>query len=201
MIPNWLNVSPLQGSGNGTITNSAAAHTGRLARTTLVTVTGVGVETPATYRVSQTPKAEFVEFTDGVEMSAPEEGGTLTITGVTNSQSLTFAWVGDPYGVALPASYLANGATTGNGEAITGDPGAVSEFPFSIELSIPENETILEVVRTLKVTATGGQSVQIAIKQAKGDAVLIVTPTEVIIPQEGGSASVSVESNTTWSVS
>jgi hypothetical protein len=170
-------------------------------RTGIVTVTGVGVEKPATYEVRQTPKAEFVEFTDGVEMSAPEEGGNLTITGVTNSSSLTFAWVGDSAGVTLPGTYMANGGVTSNGNGVTGDPGAVSEFPFSIELSIPENETIVEVVRTLKVTATGGQSVQIAIKQAKGDAVLIVTPTEVIIPQEGGSASVSVESNTTWSVS
>ena len=47
--PNWLNVSPESGSGNGTVSNSGAAHTGRVARIGNVTVTGVGVTTPATY--------------------------------------------------------------------------------------------------------------------------------------------------------
>lgn len=50
---NWLLVNPSTGSGNGTISNSAAAHTGRVARVTNVTVTGVGVSTPATYKVTR----------------------------------------------------------------------------------------------------------------------------------------------------
>lgn len=54
--PNWLNVTPTEGSGNSTISNSASAHTGRVARTGTVTVTGSGVTTPATYKVTQNPK-------------------------------------------------------------------------------------------------------------------------------------------------
>ena len=40
--PSWLNLNPSTGSGNGTIANSASAHTGRTARTGTVTITGVG---------------------------------------------------------------------------------------------------------------------------------------------------------------
>lgn len=40
--PNWLVVNPSTGSGNGTISNSSSEHTGRVARTGTVTVTGVG---------------------------------------------------------------------------------------------------------------------------------------------------------------
>ena len=193
--PSWLSLNPSTGSGNGTIANSASAHTGRTARTGTVTITGVGVSTPATYKVTQT---EFASFDNGAEMSAPKAAGTVTVEGKSNSQKLTFAWAGSVSDVAIPAKYSANGTQTDNAASITGDPGATAEFPFSIELEFPANETIEEVVRTLKVTANGGQAVQIAIKQAAGDAKLSVSPTEITIPQNGSAVSVTVTSNTSW---
>ena len=132
--PSWLNLNPSTGSGNGTIANSASAHTGRTARTGTVTITGVGVSTPATYKVTQTPKSEFASFDNGAEMSAPKAAGTVTVEGKTNSQKLTFAWAGSVSDVAIPAKYSANGTQTDNAASITGDPGATAEFPFSIEL-------------------------------------------------------------------
>ena len=48
------------------------------------------------------------------------------------------------------------------------------------------------------MTANGGQAVQIAIKQAAGDAKLSVSPTEITIPQNGSAVSVTVTSNTSW---
>ena len=65
--PSWLIISPASGSGNGTISNSAAAHTGRVARQGTVTVTGAGVAQPVTYAVTQEAKAEFASFDDGQE--------------------------------------------------------------------------------------------------------------------------------------
>ena len=199
--PNWLQTTPESGSGNGTISNSAAPHTGRLARTGTVTVTGAGVQQPATYKVTQSPKAEFVSFDDGAEASAPKDGGAVTVTGKTNSNKLTFAWLGTVEDVEMPAQYQANGTATDNGADIADDPGAKSEFAFSLSLTFPENETIEEVTRTLKVTAGGGQTAQIAIRQAAGDAELSVDPTEITIPQDGSAVSVQVTSNTTWTVS
>lgn len=199
--PSWLIVNPSTGSGNGTVSNSAAAHTGRVARTGTVTVTGVGVSTPATYRVTQEPKAEFVSYDNGTEMSAQKEAGKVTITGKTNSSKLTFSWLGNSYNVSLPSSYSAGGITTNNGTAIEGDPGAASEFSFTIELDFPKNDTIGDIIRTLVVTANGGQATQIAIVQAAGDARLSVSPTEITIPQDGSAVSVTVTSNTSWTVS
>lgn len=199
--PIWLTVDPSTGSGNGTISNSAAAHTGRVARVGTVTVTGVGVSTPSTYEVTQSPKAEFASFGNGAEMSAPKTAGKVTVEGKSNSSKLTFSWAGENYNVELPLSYQANGNSTNNGESLTGDPGATSEYNFSVELDFPLNDTIEEVVRTLIVTANGGQAKQIAIKQAAGDARLSVTPTKITIPQDGTAVSVNVESNTGWSLS
>lgn len=71
----WLTLDPSSGNGNGSIQNSATAHTGRTQRETTVTVTGVGASKPATYQVTQKAKAEFASFDDGIEMSAPKAGG------------------------------------------------------------------------------------------------------------------------------
>lgn len=199
--PSWLNLNPSTGSGNGTIANSSNAHTGRVARTGTVTVTGVGVSTPATYKVTQTPKAEFASFDNGAEMSAPKTAGKVTVEGKSNSSKLTFSWAGEIIDVEIPEQYTANGSLTNNNATIEGDPGAASEFSFSIELDFPANDTVKEVNRTLIVTANGGQASQIVIKQAAGDARLEVSPLEITIPQDGLAVSVTVTSNTTWTAS
>lgn len=199
--PSWLSINPSTGSGNGTIANSAPAHTGRIARTGTVTVTGNGVASPVTYKVTQTAKAEFAAFSNGPEMAAAKTAGKVTVTGKSNSTKLTFAFVGENYEVELPAKYTAAGKATDNGVAITGDPGATAQYDFSVELSLPLNDTIEEVERTLSVTANGGQASQIVIKQAAGDARLAVEPTEITIPQDGSAVSVQVTANTSWTVS
>lgn len=199
--PNWLVVNPSTGSGNGTISNSSSEHTGRVARTGTVTVTGVGVSTPATYKVTQSPKAEFVSFDNGSEMSAPKTAGKVTVAGKSNSSKLVFSWLGEVTDVEIPATYKAGGVVTNNDAEIEGDPGASAQFAFSIELDFPLNDTVEEVERTLIVTANGGQASQILIKQAAGDARLEVSPKEITIPQSGDAVSVSVTSNTSWTVS
>ena len=200
--PLWLNVSPTSGSGNGTISNSASKHTGRVARTGVVTVTATGVSTPKTYTVTQTPSAEFVSFDDRDSMSVSKGGGTITIQGKSNSSKLTFDWVGESYKVELPAQYTAAGLSTNNGAAIDGDPGASAEYTFSIELEVPLNDTIEEVTRTLKVTANSTNvTKQIAIVQAAGDPRISLSTNSITIDTNGTAVSVNVSSNTTWTVS
>lgn len=198
--PNWLILDPTTGSGNGSISNSAAAHTGRVARTGIVTVTGAGVADPVTYKVTQAPLAEYVSFNNGTEMAASKSAGKVTIEGKSNAAKLTFSFVGETYEVELPESYSAAGVTTANGVAIEGDPGAAAEYAFSIVLDLPLNDTIDEVTRTVLVKSEGGKSAQIAVKQAAGDARLAVNPTEITIDQAGNAVSVAVESNTSWTV-
>ena len=199
--PAWLTTTPSTGSGNGTISNSASPHTGRVARTGTVTVTGTGVTNPVTYQVSQSPKAEFVEFDNGASMSAPKAGGTVTVTGKSNSSKLTFSWAGQVIDVNIPTNYTAGGASASNGAAISGDPGATAQFNFSIALTFPANATVDEITRSLIVTNNAGDTAQIAIVQAAGDATLSVSPTEITIPQAGTAQTVTVTSNTSWIVS
>lgn len=221
-VADWTILSPQAGSGNGSVNVSASEHTGRLQRTTEITVVGAGVAEPEVVTAVQTPKAEFVSFNDGQTLAVSKDGGAVTLAGLSNSAKLKYEWLipeghlqpeyddegNEEWGgidfptIELPATYLANGAETANDAAIDGDPGATAEFPTSITLQFPANEASVAVNRVLKITAEGGQTAQIKLHQAAGAAYLRVTPKTITIPQAGTPAvAITIESNTTWTVS
>lgn len=197
----WLTPSPTSGSGNGSVTVSASAYTGRVARTTTMTFQAADCsDVPVT--VSQTGKTEFVTIQSTASV-AKAGVTTLTITGSSNSSKLTFSLGSSPtLSLTLPASYTAGGATTTNGTAITGDPGASQQYNFSIAFSnIPENTTIDALTAQLIVTANGGQSATCTITQAAGDAYLNVTPSTITLAADGTeTGTATVTSNTSWTV-
>lgn len=203
--PSWLTITPVSGSGNGSIKFSGTEHTGRVARTYEVTVSN-SKTADCTINVSQTPKTEFVTIQG---TAAPtKEGGALTITGKSNSMKLTFSWKQEPAPtlvMAIPANYMANGTSTANGAVITGDPGVTAQYDFSIRFTVPKNTTIGTLTATLVVTTNGGQTAQCVITQGAGDAYLWVgtknqTETSVTIPQDGSARTVQVLSNDAWTV-
>lgn len=197
----WLTPSKLSGSGNDTVTVSASAYTGRTGRSTTMTFKAANCEdVPVT--VNQTGKTEFVTIQSTASVV---KGGvsTLTINGTSNSSKLTFSLGSSPtLALTLPASYTAGGATTTNGAAITGDPGASQQYEFSIAFSnIPENTSIEALVAQLIVTANGGQTATCTITQAAGDAYLNVSPATITLAADGSeTGTASVTSNTSWIV-
>ena len=210
----WLTVYPMSGQGNATITNTGKVHTGREQRTTTVTGVATGVSPNKTYQVVQKAKPEFVSFDDGVETSVAKTGGTLTITGKSNSKALTFELLdltddSETSGVVegglaltLPEKYDAGGAQTKNGQAITGDPGASAEFTFSIVFTnIPANTTINELTAALKVSTTGGQTAQISIKQSAGDPSFEFSEGTITLEASGAAVTNQIISNTAWTLS
>lgn len=199
--PSWLTTTPSTGSGNGVISNSASVHTGRLNRTGTVTVTPAGAAAK-TYDVTQTAKPEFVAF-DSESVSVAKTGGTLTVTGKSNSKKLTFSIGGtNEIGLSVPTTYTAAGATATSGTNITGDPGGASQYAISVAFSaIAANLTVSTKTTTLIVTDDAGNSAQIAIMQTAGDASLTISPLAITIPADGTAQTVNVTSNTTWSVS
>lgn len=200
----WLNPSKLSGSGNDTVNVSALSdHTGRVARSTVMTFKGSNVsDVPVT--VNQAGKPEFVTLQSTAAVT--KQGGTLTISGTSNSSKLTFSLgSGATLSLTIPAQYTANSVATSNGAAITGDPGAGAEFPFSITFTgIGENTSIDDLTAQLIVADNAGHEATCTITQAAGDATLSVSPTTVNLDwnaySEGTSASVAVTSNTSWNI-
>lgn len=206
----WLTVNPASGNGNATVQNTGTVHTGREQRETTVTGVAVGVSPNKTYKVIQKGKPEFVSFTNGAETTVGKAGGTLTITGKTNSSKLNFelvnlktrAVVAGGLKLTLPSKYTAGGVETTNNVAITGDPGAQQEFEFSITFTgIAANTTIDELTAAMKVTTAGGQSAQIQITQSAGDPVFSFGQETITLEASGAAVSQTIVSNTSWELS
>lgn len=201
----WLVPSKTSGSGNDTVNVTAGAdNTGRSPRQTTMTFKASGVS-DVVRTVIQAGKPEFVNIQSAAAVS--KDGvTTLTIEGTTNSQALTFALTsGGTLPLTLPATYLANSVSTNNGADITGDPGANTEFPFSIQFSnIAANPTISTRTVQLVVTDHAGHTATCTITQAEGDPTLSVSPESVQLDWNAAtaetSASFTVTSNTNWTI-
>ena len=196
----WVEPNKTQGNGNDTVSWTGQAHTGREARQTTATFSASGVESKV-LTIIQAGKTEFVtiDSTAAVEKA----GGSVTISGVSNSSKLTFSLTGaNGIGLVLPSSYIANSVNTNNGVAITGDPGAAKEYAFSITFTgIDENTSISSLVSQLTVKTNNNQTATCDITQAAGDAYLTISPTTINLTAAGTAVNVTVESNTSWSIS
>lgn len=201
----WLVPSKVSGSGNDTVNVSAGSNnTGRNARTTTVTFKAANCS-DVERTVSQSGKPEFVTI-DSTKSVAKGGVTTLTISGTSNSSKLTFSLGTGELTLTLPSSYTANSTSTNNGAAIAGDPGASSEYAFSIAFAnIAANPTTEARSRQLIVTDNAGTTATCTITQAAGDATLSVSPASVTLDwnsySESTSESFTVTSNTNWTVS
>lgn len=201
----WLSASPSTGGSiNTTIT--ATQHTGRTNRSGVVTfkVTAGGAKT-ATFNATQTAKAEFVSWAQS-SYSATKSGGTITMTGTSNSSKITFSLKsGGSITATIPPTYTANSVSTSNGGAISGDPGSTAQFNFSIGIVIPPNLTIDAKSCVIVATPNSGTAVEATINQVAGDVTLDVSPTTITLPASGTASGddgkVNVTSNTSWTVS
>jgi hypothetical protein len=201
----WVSTSPATGGSINTII-TVTKHTGRTNRVGIVTfsVTAGGSKS-ATFTATQTAKAEFVSWAQS-SYAATKNGGTITMTGTSNSPKLTFALkAGGSIVATIPTTYTANSTSVSNGSNITGDPGATAQFSFSVGITVPSNLTIDAKSCVIVVTPSSGTAAEATITQAGGDAVLSVSPASITLPASGTASGdegkINVTSNTSWTVS
>lgn len=196
----FVTVDPVSGSGDQAVNFSGEKHTGRLQRTINLMVTTNGGAKKAL--VVNQEAADEVVRSDSPNASVQKTGGNVTITGKSNSTKLTFEVSPDEDNgltLQLPANYTAAGKTTANGAVIVDDPGADGEFVWSITISdVPANVTIEELTATLKVTAAGGQAVNVTVTQAAGDSTIELDKGTINLDVNGTQRTVNVTSNDSW---
>ena len=195
---NWVKVNPSNGSGNVNVNvSSTAEHTGRVARTTILTWKAANVAN-IERTVSQAGKPEYVDVVDAA--SADKAGKVVTISGVSNSKKLTFTLGTGDLTITLPSSYTANSVSTSNGANISGDPGAVAEYNFSISITVPANTSTTAKTRQIIVTDEGGHQDVCLMTSAAGDAYVTVAEGVIELDYQGTAVTVEVKSNTSWTI-
>lgn len=211
MVLDWLTVTPDSGDGNGSLSVSATSYGGRESKQTSFKVQSTDGGSTATVNVTQEGLSEFVTFSSGTS-SIGKEGGTLQLTGTSNSTALTFSIEeGGSLKLTAPATYKVLKKDVDNGEAIVGDPGASATYGWSISFAVPANMTTGSLTCTVTVADAGsseaGKNIHsCVVTQAAGDAYVYVgvmnqSSISVTLPAAGGNDTVEVLSNTTWAVS
>lgn len=206
--PSWITVVPGPiGSGPGTRLLKASSHTGRSSRLgSIKGVTSGGASDSVV--LSQDGASEFI-MVDNTSYSVTALGGTVKITGTSNSPSLKVSQLTD-------SSLLSNFTLKVNGTAyswdgnvshqISGDPGASSSYSFEISFDVAENQTESSKDITFGLTDSGDpgtSSETITITQAAGEKTY-GTPNvnlryyEWQIPASGGTVSPSYTFSIPW---
>lgn len=200
---NGVVVSPSTGSGDTTLQVKAETvnRGNRVVQLARFEVEGAGVAMKKQFVANHLPAAEFIEF-DNKKPAVDKGGGTITLTGKSNSQKITFSkGTGNIIGANIAAiKFTANGVEATSGIAISGDPGAKAKYNFSLTLTAAENETIEARTQQIIATANGGQRATATLTQTAGDPFIEVAPTEIDVPQDGSVVQVTVDTNTTFTV-
>ena len=200
---NGIVVNPSTGSGDTTLQVKAetANRGNRVVQLATFEVEGAGVTEKKQFIAKHLPADEFIEF-DNKNPAVDKGGGTITLTGKSNSQKITFSkGTGDIISANIAAiKFTANGAEATSGTAISGDPGAKAKYSFSLTLIAVANETIKARIQQIIATANGGQKATTTLNQTAGDPFIEVTPTSIDVPQDGSTVQVTVDTNTTFTV-
>ena len=195
----WANIKPTQGAGDTSLSVGAQVYYGRTMRSTEVFAEGAdGLEDDAIF--NQTGHPEFIEAWDA---AVGKDGGTVTISGETNTQKITIKLQEGNLPITLPPEFSAAGMDfelhpTGN--EIDGDPGAVAKYAFWLTFEVPKNETVTERIRTVNFTAKGGQTSNATIRQAAGDPYLHFVQKEVTTDWTGIPVNLDLETNSNFTI-
>lgn len=200
---NGIVVSPSTGSGDTTLQVKAETvnRGNRIAQIASFEVEGTGVATKKHFVATHLPAKEFIEF-ENLKPAVDKGGGTITLTGHSNSQKITFSkGTGSIITANISAiKFTANGVGATSGTDISGDPGAKAKYSFSLILTAAANETIQARTQQIIATANGGQKATATLNQTAGDPFIEVTPTTIDVPQNGSTVQVNVDTNTTFTV-
>lgn len=200
---NGVVVNPSTGSGDTILQVKAetANRGNRVVQTATFEVEGTGVAKKKQFVANHLPAAEFIEF-DNKNPAVDKGGGTVTLTGKSNSPKITFSkGTGKIINANIAAiKFTANGLEATSGTAISGDPGAKAKYTFSLTLTAAVNETIEARTQQIIAEANGGQKATTTLSQTAGDPFIEVTPTKIDVPQDGSAVQVTVDTNTTFTV-
>lgn len=200
---NGIVVNPSSGSGDTTLQVKAevANRGNRIAQTATFEVEATGVVEKKQFVANHLPAAEFIQF-DNTSPAVDKGGGAVTLTGTSNTTKITFSkGSGDIIAADISAiQFQANGSDATSGTVIKGDPGAKAKYTFSLTLNASANDTIEARTQQIIATANGGQKATVTLNQTAGDPFLEVTPETIDISQEGTAVQVTVDTNTTFTV-
>ncbi|MBQ4548092.1 MAG: hypothetical protein IJA42_02720 [Bacteroidales bacterium] len=151
----------------------------------------------------QEGKPEFIELFNTENIinvpASPEAMEYVQIKAVTNSTLVKMTLENDT--LSPTTTMYINGETYRPGSLIAGDPGSESEIAVAVNVLCSANPSAVKRSVRIILEDNAGHSVYCDIIQAAATPVLSVSPSSVSVPANGGSGSIMVSSNDSWTVS
>lgn len=211
---NWCIVSPMSGEGDGTLTVSASGHNGRIGKTTTVTVTATNGTRPSkSFTVTQAGAGVMLTLEES-KPGLPKEGGKVTISGTSNSDTLKFQCGQAILGLVAvlkisgkPDKTVIQNESSPTTVTIPGDPGAMGIYNFTLELQVsPSRRAVVTTFKISVYPSDESLKKQCSFTLAPGESSLAINRTDVRLNKDGGAVTsngniVKVTSNDNWTVS
>lgn len=217
----WIIPNPSSGTGTKTVSVSGQNFTGRVERTTTLTITSTkDTSKKATVTAKQTALSEFLTLKTSAGNSIPATAGIIKYTFESNSKYICLkkdSGYTASNVIVFNIPEIQTGVITGVDKSsfilytIPSDYGASSKYTIEIAISVKANETISPITRKFTLGAVSGTSeptsfpttlsTQTTSVQAAKVVTLTVSPTSITIPAAGTAQTITVTSNDAWSIS
>lgn len=195
----WVTSDKKLGQGDGTVELTVLAFTGRNNRTSVVTVVANGGQSKEV-QVIQNGKPVYVTKVQDPNVAAGIT--TATVSFKTNSASFKLELSGS----ATVGSVKVNQSEVPELDGTytpSGDPGANGEYTVEVVVNFPANDDVFQKQYTVKATdsTTGSATSTATITQSAADSRLTVSPEQLTFEATGGSQTITITSNDSWTIS
>lgn len=190
--PSWITLSAIEGTGNSMVDVTAPVYKGRNGRSGSITV----AVDELTEDVALSQEGSNIWDATTQSLAYTKDGETKEFTGNTNLAAITFVVDSDAADWLTAGVATVNDAEYGSGVNIEGDPGANDVYAFKITFTAAPNSSVS--TRSGHITVNGQKYV---VTQAAGDASLTVTPTSLTFAAAGETKSITITTNTAWTIS
>lgn len=199
VIAGWAHLDKKTGTGNGTVQVTVDAYLGRNARNTAIQVaTNGGVSKSVS--VVQSGKAIYI--TKEPDPNVGAEATTATVKFKTNVAKFKLG-IGNSGTVG---SVKVNNVDVPEASGIytpAGDPGASGEYMVTVVVNFAANGSIQNKQYTVKASDSVNTEVSATatITQSAADSNLTVSPGQLTFEATGGSKTITITSNDSWTIS
>lgn len=198
-IAGWAHLDKKTGTGNGTVQVNVDAYLGRNARNTAIQVaTNGGVSKSVS--VVQSGKAIYITKESNPNVGA--EATTATVEFKTNVEKFKLA-IGNSGTVGSVKVNNVNVPEAGGIYTPAGDPGASGEYVVTVVVNFAANGSIQNKQYTVKASDSVNAEVSATatITQSAADSNLTISPEQLTFEATGGSKTITITSNDSWTIS
>lgn len=198
-IAGWAHLDKKTGTGNGTVQVTVDAYLGRNARNTAIQVaTNGGVSKSVS--VVQSGKAIYI--TKDSDPNVGAEATTATVRFKTNVAKFKLG-IGNSGTVGSVKVNNVDVPEAGGIYTPAGDPGASGEYTVTVVVNFAANGSIQNKQYTVKASDSVNAEVSATatITQSAADSNLTVSPEQLTFEATGGSKTITLTSNDSWTIS